>query len=311
LVQDAEFVEIEVWGAQSEQTRNGYRATLYPASNDAPALDEVVLLHDFENNSEPYPHGLGLSRESRLRATAQASDQRNAGIARHVLPILAGCRVFHFHDTSSDAPVKRRVDDADNVTLAPDARNLAALLLRLQSEDATTYRRIVRSIQTVAPFFGDFVLKSEAGSLRLRWQEKGLDNVFSADDFSDGTLRFICLVTLLLQPDRPGTVVLDEPELGLHPFALNQLANLLRGAASESCKLILATQSVTLLSHFEASELAVIERGATGSAVHRLDAAALEAWLEDYSLGELWEKNLLGGRPRPDSTPPEVESAGR
>jgi predicted ATPase len=269
------------------------------------------LMHDRGNHPRPYDRGLGLSQESLLRRAADDANQRTSGIARHVLPILAACRVFHFHDTSPDAPVKRRTDDADNLTLAPDARNLAPLLARLRIDDPKRYQRIIRTVRTVAPFFDDFVLEPEAGRMRLRWQEKGLDDVFSADELSDGTLRFICLAALLLQPERPGTVVLDEPELGLHPFAINQLANLIRSAAVDGRKVVLATQSVTLLSHFEASEVAVVERGARGTQVSRLNPAGLSEWLDDYSLGELWEKNLLGGRPRPDSVAPPREVQDR
>jgi predicted ATPase len=308
---NAELIAIEVWGEQTAGLSNGYRAVLTGARGDETVVAETMFLHDANRHPKPYDRQLGLSRESRLREAAEDPNKKLAGIAGHVLPILTGCRVFHFHDTSSDAPVKRRVDDADNLTLAPDARNIAPLLARLRSEDATRYRRIVRAVQTVAPFFGDFVLEPEGGRYRLRWQEKGIDNVFSADELSDGSLRFICLATLLLQPDRPSVVVLDEPELGLHPFAINQLAELIRGAATGGNKVVLATQSVTLLSHFDAVELTVVERGIGGTTATRLDVEALADWLAEYSLGDLWEKNVLGGRPRPDSAVPPVEAASQ
>ena len=309
--ESAEQVSITVWGEETDRLANGYEVVLHQAIDDRAILSEKVFIHDRENYPRPYDRDLGLSPESRLRLAAGDENQRIAGIAKHVVPILTACRVFHFHDTSADAPVKRRVDDADNLTLAPDARNLAPLLARLRIENLVRYQRIIRAIRTVAPFFDDFVLEPEAGRMRLRWQEKGLDDVFSADGLSDGTLRFICLAVLLLQPECPGTIVLDEPELGLHPFAINQLANLIRRAAVDGRKVVLATQSVTLLSHFEAGEVAVVERGAHGTQVSRLDPARLSEWLADYSLGELWEKNLLGGRPRPDSAAPPREVSDR
>jgi predicted ATPase len=157
-------------------------------------------------------------------------------------------------------------------------------------------------VRTVAPYFDDFVLEPEGGAIRLRWRERGLDSVFSANNLSDGTLRFICLAVLLLQDNAPGTVVLDEPELGLHPFAIHQLAALLRRAAGDR-RVVAATQSVTLLEQFSVDEVAIVERTSEGTQIHRPESDALEEWLGDYSLGELWEKNLLGGRPRPDDSP--------
>jgi predicted ATPase len=297
----ADHVEIEIWGEPTAAgVANGYLLNLREASGDSAVLRETVFMHDAKH-ARPYELRLGATPESRLHLTSADRGSRAAGIARHVLPVLAGCRVFHFQDTSSDAPVKRRADDADNVTLAPDAQNIAPLLARIEAKEPARYRRIVRTVQTVAPLFGDFFLRPEAGRLRLRWREKGLDNVFSADELSDGTLRFVCLATLLLQPDRPATIVLDEPELGLHPFAINQLVSLIRGAAADGGKVILASQSVTLLSHFETTEVAVIERGPTGATVNRPNVAELSDWLAEYSLGDLWEKNLLGGRPRRDA----------
>lgn len=310
----ATSISIEAWEEfASTDLERGYRADLGAAPSDSAVLNESLLLrqrHERRERRGIESHHLQTSRESQLPEAVGGNDHLVAQAARQIIPILAGCRVFHFQDTSSDAPVKQRVDDADNLTLAPDARNLAPLLARLQTDKPISYGRIVRVIRSVAPFFDDFVLQPEAGRMRLRWREKKLDNVFSADELSDGTLRFICLAALLLQPERPGTVVLDEPELGLHPFAINQLAGLIRDAATDGRKVVLATQSVTLLSHFNADEVAVVERRLGGTRVNRLDPEALGDWLANYSLGELWEKNVLGGRPRPDQAVPPAESAG-
>jgi predicted ATPase len=219
-----------------------------------------------------------------------------------LIDLLRGCRVYHFHDTSAAAPVKQHVSDADNLVLRPDAGNLAAVLYRLRTGDPgerVAYRRIVGSIRQVAPFFRDFVLQPELGDqIRLRWRERGTDAVFSAHQMSDGTLRLVCLTALLLQPALPALVVLDEPELGLHPYAIVQLADMLRQASTRS-QIVVATQSVTLMNQFELADLIVVERGATGSAFVRPDANHLRGWLQEYSLGELWEKNLIGGRPGP------------
>ncbi|MEO3856458.1 AAA family ATPase [Acrocarpospora sp. B8E8] len=278
---------------------NEYEATLIPAARDELIFgDERIRFHG-EGHATPFDASLGRGhRETRL--LDEISQRGSSSVAGHVVDMLRGCRVFHFHDTGPSAPVKQTGFASDNIALHPDAGNLAAVLLRLRQSDTTSYRRIVRTIRHVAPFFRDFVLVEENGRLRLRWQQEGSDVVFPADALSDGTLRFICLTTLLSVPVLPNLVVLDEPELGLHPYAIVQLADMLR-AASHDSQVLIATQSVTLMNQFELNDLIVVERSSGSSIFDRPDPERLRDWLADYSLGELWEKNLLGGRPQPES----------
>ncbi|MCE7008447.1 AAA family ATPase [Kibdelosporangium philippinense] len=269
---------------------NAYEAVLAAAPDDELIFDSETVSFQGEGYEKPYLDRLGRGhRETRLRASAKP-------VADYVAGLLEGCRVFHFHDTSSDAPVKQFASTADNLSLRQDAANLAPMLLALRDNDSAAYRRIVGTVRQVAPFFRDFVLQPENERIRLRWRQNDSDAVFSANQLSDGTLRFICLTTLLLQPQLPMLVVLDEPELGLHPYAIVQLSGLLRQAATRS-QVLIATQSVTLMNQFELEDLIVVERTKTGSAFTRPDPADLETWMHDYSLGELWEKNLIGGRP--------------
>ncbi len=278
---------------------NGYKATLVPAARDELIFGEERIWFYGEGQAKPFDASLGRGhRESRL--LDEIGQRGEASIAGYVVDVMRGCRVFHFHDTGPNAPVKQTGYASDNIALHPDAGNLAAVLLRLRETDRASYRRVVRTIQQVAPFFRDFVLIEEGGRLQLRWQQEGSDVVFPADALSDGTLRFICLTTLLSLPDLPHLVVLDEPELGLHPYAIVQLADMLRAASHES-QILIATQSVTLMNQFELDDLIVVERADGASVFDRPDPAQLQGWLSDYSLGELWEKNLLGGRPQAES----------
>ncbi len=297
--QDAHDLVLEAWsqsaeflkGGKPRRVQNGYEARLRASAGDEATLYERTFTHQVDHYPEPYDVPLGAARESQLPDVA---DEHPA--TRYLLEALTGCRVFHFDDTSPDAPPLRRVSVADDLTLHDDARNLAAVLLTMQTDHPMHYRRIVRSVRNVAPFFDDFVLKPSGEDVILRWREKGLDTVFSGNALSSGTLRFICLATLLQQPEPPATIVLDEPELGLHPFAIHQLADLLQ-SAGEQRRIVVATQSVTLLSQFSIEDVAVVERMQGATTVSRLDSEALEAWLDDYSVGDLWEMNLLGGRP--------------
>ncbi|NJP99801.1 AAA family ATPase [Streptomyces zingiberis] len=282
---------------------NAYEAVLVPAAQGELIFErEVVEFHDTARHGEPLRNeiiGRG-NRETRLAEAAEEGPPGVGGAARHTLAILQGCRVHHFHDTTPGAPVKQAAYVSDAESLHPDAGNLAAFLLRLRDEGAPEYRHIVRTVRSVAPFFRDFVLGQDSGGrVRLRWKQFGSDTVFPADALSDGTLRFICLSTLLLQPKPPELLALDEPELGLHPFAISVLAELLRSATDRS-QILVATQSVTLLDEFDLGELVVVERVDGRTELRRPDREALVAWLDDYSLGDLWLKNLLGGRPRPE-----------
>ncbi|MEV5407481.1 AAA family ATPase [Thermopolyspora sp. NPDC052614] len=278
---------------------NEYRATLIPSARDELIFGEERILFHGDGYPEPFVSSLGRGhRETHLLDEIGRFGQQS--VAGHVVDILRGCRVFHFHDTSRNAPVKQTGYASDNLALHPDAGNLAAILLRLRETDRASYRRIVRTVRQVAPFFRDFVLVEENDRLRLRWRQDGSDVVFPADALSDGTLRFICLTTLLSMPDLPQLVVLDEPELGLHPYAIVQLAEMLRAAGRES-QVLIATQSVTLMNQFELDDLIVVERAEGASVFSRPDPEHLRDWLTDYSLGELWEKNLLGGRPQAES----------
>lgn len=211
-------------------------------------------------------------------------------------------RLYHFVDTSATSPLKMTADINDNRFLRPDGSNLAAFLYYLRHKHESSYHLIQGVIRQVAPFFDDFVLeplKLNPNTIQLEWRHKGSDAYFDASSLSDGTLRFIALATLFLQPesDRPSVILVDEPELGLHPRAITLLASMVK-QASVTTQVIISTQSPLLLDHFQPEDVLVADRVNGGTQLTRLDSAKLQAWLEDYSLGQLWEKNELGGRPR-------------
>ncbi|MCW8174449.1 AAA family ATPase [Verminephrobacter aporrectodeae] len=231
-------------------------------------------------------------------ATTYLPPDSGGEILQRVLPKLQGI-IYHFQDMSDNSPVKQNVNVDDNRFLRPDAANLAAYLYWLQEKHPVQFRHIEEHIRLVAPFFEKFVLapsRLNERKIKLEWRQKGSDAYFDAYSLSDGSLRFICLATLLLQPSPPALILLDEPELGLHPFAIHILAEMLE-AASKHVQVLLATQSVTLLNHFAPQDVIVAENDGLKTTFHRLEEEKLRDWLDDFSLGELWEKNVLGGRP--------------
>ncbi len=273
--------------------RNGYRVSLQPAGRKLVfAREQTWFAGDFVLSST---HTLGSGHDE-----AKLPEDEDDTYAPYVRPAIAGWRVYHFHDTSASAAVRQAQAVRDNLRLKRDAGNLAAFLRFLRERHGEQYERIVETVRMVAPFFGDFVYRPEPGEqLELEWFESDdPDTPRGPRQLSDGTLRFICLATLLLQPRQlqPDTILIDEPELGLHPYALAVLGGLLR-QASERRQLIVSTQSPELIGEFEPGEVVVVGREAGASTFRRLEAEQLTEWLAEYSLGELWKMNVLGGRP--------------
>ena len=233
-------------------------------------------------------------RAPNLLVDANAGDMT----ARTIRSLMQKIVVYQFHNTSDTARMREKWYVDDNRWLKEDAANIAPVLLRLKENDARCYQRIVDTIRLILPFFSDFDLEPDYRSVILNWRERNSNEVFSVSQASDGMLRVIALVTLLLQPeqDLPDVLILDEPELGLHPYAINVVGGLIR-AASEKIQVIVATQSLPFVDCFEPEDVVIVERKNRKSTFKRLDAEDLGEWLDDYSLSELWEKNVIGGRP--------------
>lgn len=222
------------------------------------------------------------------------------GQAWYVNPLMKQFGVYHFHDAGDTSPMKGFSSLHDNVSLKKDGSNIAAFLYYLQEKHPKHFQRIEKTVESVSPFFGSFCLEPNRlnpETIRLEWKQKGAeDTYFNAYQLSDGTLRFICLATLLMQPEPPATIIIDEPELGLHPVAVNKLAALIRKASLKS-QIIISTQSVNLVDNFNADDIIVVDMKENASWFHRLDPEHLKVWLDEYSVGDIWEKNLIGGQP--------------
>lgn len=274
---------------------NSYGFVLVPTDDN-----RIIFKKEYFGYYGSYPNESNVNRG---HSEAMWRYGTNNKISAYVIPILEGqnWRVYHFHDTGSSAKVKQEHNLSNNKTLLFDAGNLAAFLYRLKNNFKNNYDEIVDTIRLIAPYFGDFDLEPNDCNgelIVLRWQQKNCDDTFSASQLSDGTLRFICLATLLLQPEelQPETIIIDEPELGLHPYAITIFAELVKQISSKK-QIIISTQSVELLNEFDAEDVIVVDRKDEASGFKRLDTEELKDWLNnDYSLGELWNKNILGGR---------------
>jgi len=280
-----------------EEGMNQYAIALIPTEDDQ-LLPSNETVYYWDKSAYPRPWNRLLTS---LGKEAGISRSGLAGTESYVREHLDRWRAYHFHDTSAGSPMKKTADVHDNRFLRPDASNLAPFLYLLREKHASAYELIRRTVRLMAPFFDDFTLEPQRlnpEKMRLEWRHKGSEAYFDAASLSDGTLRFMALATLFLQPEeyRPSVILVDEPELGLHPYAITLLASLVRHASAET-QVVLSTQSPQLLNHFDPEDVLVADRVEGGTQITRLDPEQLSGWLEDYSLGQLWEKNEIGGRP--------------
>ncbi len=271
----------------------------------SPTVDERFLINEERKYVTTSWRSYGSpSEESRLY------DERNEksmngewnGVGHFVYQSISDWMVYHFHDTSSLAPMRRSEIIEDHHTLRGDAANIAPFLLNLKSNesDNKNYTDIVDAIRFVTPFFDDFRLDvqklGEAEKTKLSWTQKGSDFPMQPYHLSDGSIRFICLATALLQPYPPSTIIIDEPELGLHPEAISILAELIQ-VASKRTQVIVATQSPALVDQFAIQDIIVVNREDGASTFKRLKEEDFSEWLKNYSVGELWTKNVIVGGP--------------
>ena len=272
----------------------------YAAGDKLIYTEERITFHK-KGEVQPFRHTFEPGNKESQLIEPQEGPQK--GAVNVLCYLLRNCRYYQFHDTTIESKIRRGCYINDYKSLKSNGGNLAAFLYHLKKADGEYYDRIVLYIKQVLRQFGGFELKPSVENrnyVTLDWKEEGDDTVFGVHQLSDGTLRFIALATLLLQPPKymPKLIVIDEPELGLHPKAVSILATMVR-MASEYAQIIIATQSPQLLDEFEERNIVVVEwdRWKHSSTFKRLDSERLKAWREEYSLSELWDKNVLGGRP--------------
>ncbi len=277
-----------------------YSFRLAHAAGDTLIFTEELLTYKEKKRNKPFTISLEPGvKESGLYEYCKKPDTK---IARIIFQLLKSCQVFQFHDTSKESRIRNNGYINDNNFLRSDGGNLAAFLFKIKKQEEY-YNRIVRYIKKAMPQFGDFVLSpstQNSNYIMLNWTEKESDYLFGPHQISDGSLRFMALTTLFLQPPKtlPSVIILDEPELGLHPYAISLLASMIK-IASKNSQIIIATQSTRLIDEFDINDIIIVERDEQNkcSIFKKLKEADLTEWLDNYSISELWEKNVLGGRP--------------
>ena len=288
---------------RNDQGRNDYRFALaYGHPDRFFFAEEAFRFNDKEKPGEARWEYLDSGhREAKIVAAAQTPDYVgvNRRTARVTVNLLRACAVYQFHDTSDSANIKKSWDAEDCTYLRRDGGNLAAVLYRLEREHFRHYNFICRQIARVLPGFDSFDLAEQYGKVALRWRSQWSDKTFGAHLTSDGTLRFFALATLFNLPPEmlPNVILVDEPELGLHPSAVNLVGGLIK-AMSANRQVVVATQSPLLVDCFELDQICVLNLEKGQTRIRQIGLDEYRIWLDDgFTTGELWNKNLLGGRP--------------
>ena len=252
---------------------------------------------EWHQDGKEKPIIVNLEPNFKESALAESDDPT----AKIIFKMLSSCKVYQFHDSSAEGPLRQVCPVQTSNYLQSSGNNLPSFLLFLRENYKESYKKIVEYVHDVIPQFQDFYLEPVNGFVSLMWKENSAtDYRFNAYQFSDGSIRFIALATLLLQPEQtmPEIIIIDEPELGLHPYAITQLAEMIKDA-SRHAQIIIATQSKDLIDHFDIDNISIIEmdKETLSTSVTQFSEEEYRLWLEQYTVSELWDKNVIGGRP--------------
>lgn len=268
--------------------KNGYSAVLKRSDAGFVFTEEYLISQGVKGRNIA-----NFTTEARIK---QIDNDKAEYVGKH----FSRFKKYHFRETGRNSPFNAHSHIENDVfCLYEKGENIAAFLYHIKESDKIHYNRIVQTIQSIAPFFSDFFFQpNREGYLKLQWQDKYASAIYGAADLSDGTIRFIVLATLFLQPKLPSAIIIDEPELGLHPFAISKLAGMMQSAASKKVQVIVAAQSADLVNHFAADDIITVDQREGESHFERLEESDLNQWLDEYGIGDLWQRNIIhGGQP--------------
>jgi predicted ATPase len=299
ILHSAEAIEKSIHFGLEFEADETYIGTLMPTADGRLIFSDEYFVADMESISatERKSESSLLAGKGYLHTTTPGMDISTNPDPVATLKLLNATfekfRVYHLNNTGTDAPIRQKSVSNDNLAMRDHGENLGAMLARFDRWHRDRLPLLEHTISRVVPGFQKFLFRRDKGERQVvEFFQRGNERPFSLWQLSDGALRFVALATILLEPELTGTLIIDEPELGLHPNALGLLAGLIRSASSRA-QIIVATQSPTFLNHFSPENIIVVEQRDGQSLYRRLDTDALTSWLEDYSLSDLWDMNVL------------------
>lgn len=278
----------------------GNSKDIYSFKLENAMTDRLIITDEeieWQRKGEDKPYKVQLEPNFKESALTECTDK----VAMAIYRMLSFCKVYQFHDSSPEGSMRQACPIETANYLQSQANNLPSFLYLLKEHYPVEFKRIEDYVRDVVPQFSEFYLEPTGSTISLRWKDNSAtDYVFNSYQFSDGSIRFIALATLLLQPSEtmPRVIIIDEPELGLHPYAIMQLAQMIKEASLHS-QVIVSTQSKDLIDYFDVNDITVVEMDEVklSTIATKLAEQDLDDWLKHYSISELWDKNVIGGRP--------------
>jgi predicted ATPase len=239
----------------------------------------------------------GLSLKSSELALRQLSDPDRYYPLFTIKRAIEQLAVYEYFDTTPKSSIRQPGSYDSEERLAPNGHNLLSILLKIKNHHSLSYEEIERYIRKINPNFKDVNFDLLGSKMLLVLREQHLSKSVPAEHISDGTLRFLLLLAILLNPGRGSTICLDEPEIGMHPDMINSIADAIKSAARSASQLIIATHSPLLLNAFDLDQILIFEKDSTNKSVVQVKSTdEFDDWQEQYLSGQMWMQGLIGGK---------------
>jgi predicted ATPase len=197
-------------------------------------------------------------------------------------------------NTTSKSPIRKPVLAIPETDIINGGDNLVQVLNTIKINDKKTYKKIIEALQRVNPYFKDFDFRPFGTNFEMLLEEEGLNRSIHLSKVSDGTLRYLCLITALLT-NKKAVLCLDEPEIGLHPDMLFNIAQAIK-EAGETATIIVSTHSAQLLNYFNLETVRVFEKDVDNSTqVYAYTEGDFKGWYETFQVGTMWRQGDIGG----------------
>lgn len=209
---------------------------------------------------------------------------------------LEDAAVYYYFDTTFSSPIRQPSSYGTETKLLPDGQNLITILNNIKNNHVLDYEKIEEAIEKVNPYFKDINFNFVGSKLYLVLREEGLRKSVSVEHISDGTVRYLLLLSVLFNPERGNLVCIEEPETSLHPDMINTIADAIK-QASKDTQMIITTHSPLLLNSFELEDVLIFEKNERNETeVNIKSPDEFDGWMEDFLVGQAWLQGLIGGK---------------
>jgi predicted ATPase len=264
--------------------------------NGVGKIRETFLTNDSVSKEKKVSHNIDFSNfNPKELALRQISDPSRYAVLDIIKRAISKIDIYTHFDTSPNSPIRNAVADTIERKLNEGGNNLPQILQSLKHNYQSAFKKITDELSEVNQNFLNIDFKIYGDKMALMLGEKSQNSFINASGISDGTLRYLCLLAILYNPEKGKLICIDEPELGLHPDMLRALSKAIK-VASEQSTIIFATHSVGLLNYFQIENLQIFEKNETNATeVATFNQEQFEGWYDNFSVGKMWISGDFGG----------------